>query len=142
MDKVMAISPLDGRYSDKVSQLNEIVSEFGLVKYRVKVEIEWLKLLFETPEIGLPALNAGELLLLDKIADSFDINACNRIKAIEKTTNHDVKAVEYYIKEQIVGHDKSNQYREYIHFACTSEDINNLSYALMLRDIRDKVLSV
>ena len=140
MERVLAISPLDGRYADKVSQLNNIASEFGLVKYRVKVEIEWLKLLFATPGMNLPDLSAAEIKILDGIADNFDINACNRIKSIEKTTNHDVKAVEYYIKEQIAGHTRLNQYREYIHFACTSEDINNLSYALMLKDIRDQVL--
>jgi adenylosuccinate lyase len=142
MDKVLAISPLDGRYSDKVSQLNEIVSEFGLVKYRVKVEIEWFKLLFSTSGMDLPELSTDEINTLDNIANNFDITACNRIKAIEKTTNHDVKAVEYYIKEQIATHTKLNQYREYIHFACTSEDINNLSYALMLKDIKDKVLTI
>ena len=142
MDRVMNISPLDGRYSDKVSQLNEIVSEFGLVKYRVKVEIEWFKLLFETSGFGLPKLSRDEVNILDSISNNFDIAACNRIKAIEKTTNHDVKAVEYYIKEQIASNTILNQYREFIHFACTSEDINNLSYALMLKDIKDKVLDV
>lgn len=142
MDRVMNISPLDGRYSDKVSQLNKIVSEFGLVKYRVKVEIEWFKLLFETDGLGLPKLSKEEINILDNISNNFDISACNRIKAIEKTTNHDVKAVEYYIKEQITSNIKLNQYREFIHFACTSEDINNLSYALMLKDIKDKVLDV
>lgn len=142
MERVLAISPLDGRYSDKVSQLNEIVSEFGLVKYRVKVEVEWLKLLFATPAMKLPALSSDEITLLDAIANNFDVAACERIKTIEKTTNHDVKAVEYYIKEQIANHTKLNQYREFIHFACTSEDINNLSYALMLKEIKEKVLGV
>ncbi len=142
MDKVMSISPLDGRYSDKVSGLNSIVSEFGLVKYRVKVEIEWFKLLFETKAFDLPRLSDEEITILDNISNNFDITACNRIKVIEKTTNHDVKAVEYYIKEQIVANQKLNSYREFIHFACTSEDINNLSYALMLKDIKDKVLGI
>ena len=140
MDKVMNISPLDGRYSDKVSGLNEIVSEFGLVKYRVKVEIEWFKLLFETNGFGLPPLSNEEIIVLDNITNNFDITECNRIKSIEKITNHDVKAVEYYIKEQIATNQKLNSYREFVHFACTSEDINNLSYALMLKDVKDKVL--
>ena len=142
MERVLAISPLDGRYSDKVSQLNEIVSEFGLVKYRVKVEVEWLKLLFATPAMKLPTLSSDEVAVLDDIANNFDVAACERIKTIEKTTNHDVKAVEYYIKEQIANHERLNQYREFIHFACTSEDINNLSYALMLKEIKEKVLGV
>ncbi len=140
MNRCLSISPLDGRYFDKVKELNHIVSEFGLVKYRVKVEIEWLKLLFATPEIGLPILTKDEITFLDKIADNFDIVACERIKKLETTTNHDVKAVEYYIKEQIASNPKINQYREYVHFACTSEDINNLSYALMLKDARGKIL--
>ena len=140
--RVLAISPLDGRYFDKVSSLSEIVSEFGLIKYRVKVEIEWFKLLCSTEQMGLPILNADEIQFLDNIVDSFDIKACTAVKQIEKTTNHDVKAVEYYIKDQFVKHKNLNNYREFIHFACTSEDINNLSYGLMLKDIRDKVLSV
>ena len=140
MNRCLSISPLDGRYFDKVKELNQIVSEFGLVKYRVKVEIEWFKLLFVTPEIGLPILTKDEIIFLDNIADKFDIVACERIKELESTTNHDVKAVEYYIKEQIAFNPKINQYREYVHFACTSEDINNLSYALMLKDARGKIL--
>lgn len=142
MDKVMAISPLDGRYSDKVSQLNEIVSEYGLIKYRLIVEIEWLKILFETKEIGLPAISQENLVVLNNIVKNYNIDACNRIKSIEKTINHDVKAVEYYIKEQVKDFKELNAYREYIHFACTSEDINNLSYAMMLRDLKNTVIEV
>ena len=142
MQRVLAISPLDGRYFDKVANLSEIVSEFGLIKYRIKVEIEWFKLLCSSEQMNLPILNADEIRFLDNIVDSFDINACEAVKQIEKTTNHDVKAVEYYIKNQFAPHEKLSSYREFIHFACTSEDINNLSYGLMLKDIRDKVLKV
>ena len=136
----LAISPLDGRYFDKVKELNQISSEFGLIKYRVKVEIEWLKLLFSIKEIGLPTLEVTEIKFLDDIANNFDVIACERVKSFEAITNHDVKAVEYYIKEQIVTNVKLNQYREYVHFACTSEDVNNLSYALMLKNMRDLVI--
>jgi adenylosuccinate lyase len=142
MEHVLAISPLDGRYFDKVSKLSEIASEFGLIKYRVKVEIEWFKLLFATPEFKLPELTMAEITQLDAIVNNFDLIACQRVKQIEKTTNHDVKAVEYYIKEQITNYPKLHQYREFIHFACTSEDINNLSYALMLKDLKEQVLNV
>lgn len=142
MNYLLAISPLDGRYGDKISHINEYVSEFGLIKYRIKVEIEWLKLLFATTEIGLPKLDSAELQILDDIYNNFDVNACSRVKDIEKTTNHDVKAVEYYIKEQIAPYNKLNNHREFIHFCCTSEDINNLSYALMLKDIKQSVLLV
>jgi len=142
MQRVMSISPLDGRYFDKVSNIAPIGSEYGFTKYRLKVEIEWLKLLFSTAEIGLPALDKDEIKILDNIVSSFDVTQCERIKEIEKTTNHDVKAVEYFIKEQIAGTPKLHKYREFIHFACTSEDINNLSYALMLKDLRDQILDV
>jgi len=142
MERVLAISPLDGRYFDKVSKLSTITSEFGLIKYRIKVEIEWFKLLFATKTLGLPTLTMNEILILDNISQQFDIAACNQIKEIEKTTNHDVKAVEYYIKQQIAKVAKLNQYSEFVHFACTSEDINNLSYGLMFKDIKEHVLKV
>jgi adenylosuccinate lyase len=142
MQRVLSISPLDGRYFDKVANLSEIVSEFGLIKYRIKVEIEWFKLLCDTKQLNLPILSSNDIQFLDNIVNSFDVKACEAVKQIEKTTNHDVKAVEYYIKEQFVRHENLNSYREFIHFACTSEDINNLSYGLMLKDIRDKVLNV
>jgi adenylosuccinate lyase len=142
MQRVLSISPLDGRYFDKVANLSEIVSEFGLIKYRIKVEIEWFKLLCDTKQLNLTILSSNDIKFLDNIVNSFDVKACEAVKQIEKTTNHDVKAVEYYIKEQFVRHENLNSYREFIHFACTSEDINNLSYGLMLKDIRDKVLNV
>ena len=142
MERVLAISPLDGRYFNKVGDLNQYVSEFGLTKYRIKIEIEWLKLLFATKKVGLPELSIDEIKFLDEIYDAFDINACNKIKDIEATTNHDVKAVEYYIKEMLIKNNKLNKYSEYVHFACTSEDINNLSYALMIKDTLHRVLLV
>lgn len=140
MNNIFAISPLDGRYLDKVNELTLIASEYGLVKYRVKVEIEWFKLLFTSRQFKLTELNAAEIKILDEIASNFDEKACNRIKAIEKTTNHDVKAVEYYIKEQIASYQNLHNKREFIHFAATSEDINNLSYGLMLKAIKNDIL--
>jgi adenylosuccinate lyase len=137
----MSISPLDGRYFDKVSNIAPIASEYGLTKYRLKVEIEWLKLLFATPEIGLPELALDIINQLDSIVTNFDIQECERVKQIEAITNHDVKAVEYYIKEQIAAIPILHRHREFIHFACTSEDINNLSYALMLKDLRGQVVN-
>lgn len=141
MQRVLAISPLDGRYFDKVSAIGTIASEYGLTRYRLQVELMWLKFLFSTPEIGLPELNTNEIKLLDDILVGFDVTQCERVKQIEKTTNHDVKAVEYYIKKQIAQSPKLNEHREFIHFACTSEDINNLSYALMLKDLREQILN-
>lgn len=140
MSNIFAISPLDGRYADKVKELSPIVSEFGLMKYRVRVEIEWFKFLFGKSSFGLPKLNTEDILLLDKIASDFNEDDALRIKAIEAVTNHDVKAVEYLIKEKIADNPNLSQHSEFIHFACTSEDINNTSYALMLKDIKEKVL--
>ena len=140
MDNLMAICPLDGRYATKVAPLGKICSEFGLIKYRVKVEIEWFKYLFQVANLNLPKLNSTELIILDKIALEFDELAATRIKAIEAQTNHDVKAVEYYIKEQIANYPNLHHYREFIHFACTSEDINNTSYALMLQEAIQTVM--
>ena len=137
---ILAISPLDGRYADKVNSLASIVSEFGLIKYRVKVEIEWFKFLFSKPEFNLPKLSVADVVVLDKIVSEFSIADAERVKAIEATTNHDVKAVEYLIKEKIAHNSILNQQREFIHFACTSEDINNTSYALMLKEIKEQVL--
>ena len=137
---ILAINPLDGRYADKVSSLAPIVSEFGLIKYRVAVEIEWFKFLFSKAELGLPQLATSDIALLDKIVSEFSIDDAKRVKAIEATTNHDVKAVEYLIKEKIADNQLLNQQREFIHFACTSEDINNTSYALMLKELKEQVL--
>lgn len=140
MSNIFAISPLDGRYADKVKGLNETVSEFGLIKYRVMVEIEWFKFLFSKPEFGLPALEAKDVELLDSIVNDFNELGALRVKEIEATTNHDVKAVEYYIKEKIAHNSALDKYREFIHFACTSEDINNTSYGLMLKDVKNVVI--
>lgn len=136
-----ALSPLDGRYASKVETLRPIFSEFGLMHRRVHVEIEWLLALAADPGIvELPAFTADQVAKLKGISGDFSVDDGARIKTIEATTNHDVKAVEYFIKERI-GNDASlAQAKEFVHFACTSEDINNLSYALMLRDARDQVL--
>ncbi|MFN8770997.1 MAG: adenylosuccinate lyase [Neisseriaceae bacterium] len=140
MNFIKAISPLDGRYYSKVAQLADIVSEYGLVKNRIIVEIEWLKLLFASKEIGLPTLSSSDIELLDKIIENFNEVECSKVKDIESKTNHDVKAVEYYIKGKVKNNPLLNKYREFIHFACTSEDINNLSYALMLKQVINDVL--
>src|SRR5690348_2183206 len=136
-----ALSPLDGRYAGKVEPLRPIFSEFGLMHRRVHVEIEWLLALAAEPGITeLPPFTPTQVKQLHTIADSFAIEEGARIKASEATTNHDVKAVEYFIKERIGNDAALAQAKEFVHFACTSEDINNLSYALMLRDAREHVL--
>lgn len=136
-----ALSPLDGRYASKVEALRPIFSEFGLMHRRVHVEIEWLlALAADKGIVELPAFSAEQISKLKGIPADFNVDDGARIKTIEATTNHDVKAVEYFIKERI-GNDASlAQAKEFVHFACTSEDINNLSYALMLRDAREQVL--
>jgi adenylosuccinate lyase len=136
-----ALSPLDGRYASKVASLRPIFSEFGLMHRRVQVEIEWLLALAAEPGIAeLPPFGASQIAALKAIAENFSEADGERIKAIEATTNHDVKAVEYFIKEKIGSDASLAQAKEFVHFACTSEDINNLSYALMLRDARQQVL--
>lgn len=136
-----ALSPLDGRYATKVAALRPIFSEAGLMHRRVKVELAWLAALAAEPEIGeVPALSDAATALLAGIGEDFSEADAARIKEIERTTNHDVKAVEYFIKEKVAADAELAAVREFIHFACTSEDINNLAYALMLRDARDGVL--
>ncbi|HEY8587865.1 MAG TPA: adenylosuccinate lyase [Rhodanobacter sp.] len=136
-----ALSPLDGRYAGKVESLRPIFSEFGLMHRRVQVEIAWLLALAAEPQITeLPAFDPGQIAALKAIADDFSEADGERVKAIEATTNHDVKAVEYFIKEKIGADASLAQAKEFVHFGCTSEDINNLSYALMLRDARAGVL--
>lgn len=136
-----ALSPLDGRYASKAESLRPIFSEYGLMHRRVHVEIEWLLALAAEPAIAeLPAFAPAQIETLKAIASNFSVEDGSRIKAIEATTNHDVKAVEYFIKERIGSDDALAQAKEFVHFACTSEDINNLSYALMLRDARTEVL--
>lgn len=141
MHALTALSPLDGRYASKVEPLRPIFSEFGLMHRRVQVEIEWLLALAAEPVIAeLSPFRPAQTEALKAIASNFSVEDGNRIKAIEATTNHDVKAVEYFIKERIGGDPDLTKAKEFVHFACTSEDINNLSYALMLRDARQQVL--
>jgi len=136
-----ALSPLDGRYAGKVEALRPIFSEFGLMHRRVLVEVRWLLALAGEPAVGeVAALGANASAFLMTLADGFSLQDAERIKAIERTTNHDVKAVEYFLKERIGEHADLAKAKEFVHFACTSEDINNLAYALMLRDARDGVL--
>ncbi len=132
-----AISPIDGRYADKVKELRPIFSEYGLIRFRVQVEVRWLQALAAHPQITeVSPLSDSAKQLLNSIVDNFSEADAQRVKDIEKTTNHDVKAVEYLLKEKIAGHAELEKVSEFIHFACTSEDINNLSYALMLKEGR------
>ncbi len=141
LSSLSAISPIDGRYGSKTTEFRTIFSEFGLIKNRVLVEIRWLQTLAEHPQITeLPALSAEANQQLNALVDNFSEADALRIKEIEKTTNHDVKAVEYFIKESFADNAELNAIGEFVHFACTSEDINNLSHALMLREGRDEVL--
>jgi adenylosuccinate lyase len=136
-----ALSPVDGRYAGKVEPLRPIFSEFGLLHRRVLVEVRWLLMLADEAAIAeLAAPDAASRRRLMTLADAFSLQDAERIKAIERTTNHDVKAVEYFIKERIGDHPELAKATEFVHFACTSEDINNLAYALMLRDARETVL--
>ncbi|NQY34923.1 MAG: adenylosuccinate lyase [Alteromonadaceae bacterium] len=141
LSALSAISPVDGRYGSKVKSLRPIFSEFGLIKYRVTVEVLWLQKLSENSMINeVPVFSAQANQVLDKIVSDFSEEDALRIKAIEATTNHDVKAVEYFLKEKIADNAELNAVTEFIHFACTSEDINNLSHGLMLSDCRETVL--
>jgi len=135
-----ALSPLDGRYAGKTEPLRPIFSESGLMHRRVTVELHWLAALADEPAIGEVALTPAARQRLLTIGADFSLQDGERIKAIERTTNHDVKAVEYFIKERIGDDAGLAAAKEFVHFACTSEDINNLAYALMLRDARDGVL--
>ncbi|MDH5190816.1 MAG: adenylosuccinate lyase [Gammaproteobacteria bacterium] len=136
-----AISPVDGRYGSKTQDLRPIFSEFGLIRHRVLVEVRWLQMLAANPDIKeVPALGGHANNVLEKIVDDFNIEDAQRVKNIERTTNHDVKAVEYFLKEKIAGNKELESISEFIHFACTSEDINNLSHALMLREARTQAL--
>ncbi|MBC7989529.1 MAG: adenylosuccinate lyase [Luteimonas sp.] len=139
--QLLALSPLDGRYAGKVDALRPIFSEYGLIKARVKVEIEWLLALAEAPGIvELPPFSGPAAARLRELSSGFSVSDAERVKTIEQTTNHDVKAVEYFIKERLQGDVELGPALEFVHFACTSEDINNLSYALMLDEARQEVL--
>ncbi|MET0808414.1 MAG: adenylosuccinate lyase [Pseudoxanthomonas sp.] len=138
---LLALSPLDGRYAGKVDALRPIFSEYGLTKARVKVEVEWLLALADEPGIvELPKFSDDAALRLRALASGFSTAHAARVKEIERTTNHDVKAVEYFIKERLEDDAELGPALEFVHFACTSEDINNLSYALMLEQARSEVL--
>ena len=138
---LLALSPLDGRYAGKVAALRPIFSESGLIRARVHVEVEWLLALAAEPAIQeLPALPAAAVERLRNLARDFGTADAARVKEIEATTNHDVKAVEYWIKERLRDDADLAGALEFVHFACTSEDINNLSYALLLRQAREEVL--
>ena len=138
---ITALSPLDGRYAAKLESLRRHFSEFGLIRYRVRVEIEWLKALAADPAISeLPAFSAATVNELDRTAAEFSEADAERVKAIEARTNHDVKAVEYWLRERFAADPEISKGAEFIHFACTSEDINNLAHALMLRAGRDEIL--
>ena len=141
LSALTAISPIDGRYGSKTASLRGIFSEFGLIRARVEVEIRWLQCLAQHPAITeVPAFSPDTDALLNAIVDNFSEVGALRIKAIEATTNHDVKAVEYFIKEQFAGNAELQAVNEFVHFACTSEDINNLSHGLMLKAGRDVLL--
>lgn len=141
MSNLLNISSVDGRYQDKTADLQPYFSEYALIYYRYFVEVEWIKLLAAVDEIKeLPKLSADAVSYLDNLTKNFDLTTAEAIKTIERTTNHDVKAVEYQLKKDFSGSAELNQHKEFIHFACTSEDINNTAYALMLKNGRDKVV--
>ena len=141
LSSLTAISPVDGRYGNRVAELRAIFSEYGLIYHRVLVEVRWLQQLASHPDIiEVPTFSASDNTFLDQIVENFSEDDAQRVKEIERTTNHDVKAVEYFLKEKIQGHADIEKVSEFIHFACTSEDINNLSHALMLKAAREQVL--
>jgi adenylosuccinate lyase len=135
-----ALSPLDGRYAPKVRALQDWFSESALIRHRVQVEIAWLKALAAEPALGVGPFSAATLAELDAAAAGFTIAQAERVKAIEAATNHDVKAVEYWLRERLAGNAEVMKSAEFIHFACTSEDINNLSHSLMIAGARGQVL--
>ncbi len=138
---ITALSPLDGRYQSKVASLRPYFSEYALIHHRVKVEIEWLKALSREGAIReVPPFSANTTRQLDDLVANFSLADGEAIKAIEARTNHDVKAIEYWLKEALADNDEITRVTEFIHFACTSEDINNLSYGLMLKSSRDQIM--
>jgi adenylosuccinate lyase len=141
LNELTAISPVDGRYGSKTAAFRDLFSEYGLIKHRVLVEIRWFQALAANAEIAeVPQLDKAATALLNGIVDNFSLSDAERVKTIERTTNHDVKAVEYFLKEKIKGNAMLEASSEFLHFACTSEDINNLSHGLMLKAGRDDVL--
>ena len=140
-DTLTMLSPLDGRYAAKVDALREHFSEYGLIRRRLQVEVEWLKALAAEPHFAeIPAFSPATVAELDRLVASFGPEQAAEVKAIEATTNHDVKALEYWIKDKLAGNPEVMRAKEFIHFACTSEDINNLSHALMLKGARDAAM--
>ena len=140
-DNLTSISPIDGRYSAKTGPLKAIFSEYGLIKYRLLIEVRWLEAMSKNSQIPeVPEFSLKSKNVLSNIVDNFSLADAKVIKEIEKTTNHDVKAVEYYLKEKVSSTPELQNVNEFIHFACTSEDINNLSHALMLEDGRQVLL--
>ena len=141
-DNLTSISPIDGRYSAKTGPLKRIFSEYGLIKYRLLIEVRWLEAMSKNSQIPeVPEFSLKSKNVLSNIVDNFSLEDAKVIKEIEKTTNHDVKAVEYYLKEKVSSNPELQNVNEFIHFACTSEDINNLSHALMLEDGRQVLLN-
>lgn len=141
LSTLTAISPIDGRYGNKTTQLRPLCSEFGLMRQRVLVEVRWLQALADRPEIKeIASFSPAANERLNRIVEQFSEADAHRIKTIEHSTNHDVKAVEYFLKQAIKGDSELEHVTEFLHFACTSEDINNLSYALVLRDARTEIL--
>jgi len=142
LSELTALSPVDGRYAGKTSDLRQFFSEYGLIKHRVFVEVRWLQALANEPAIAeVPQFSESANQHLEAILTNFNEAEAQKIKDIERTTNHDVKAVEYYLKDQIADNEELNAVTEFIHFACTSEDINNLSHALMLKGGRSVMLN-
>ncbi|MEM9171936.1 MAG: adenylosuccinate lyase [Pseudomonadota bacterium] len=139
IENLRAVSPLDGRYASKVASLRDIVSEYGLIRYRILVEVRWLEWLAQSDLPDRPVLSKTALSALNRLATQFDDAHALRVKEIEATTNHDVKACEYLLQE-VLREQEADAAIPFIHFGCTSEDINNLAYALMLRDARKRVL--
>lgn len=143
LDQFTAISPIDGRYLSKLTELQPVFSEFGLMRYRLLVEIRWFQELAKQKQITeISSFDAGANNFLEKLISNFSIKDAKRIKTIEKKINHDVKAVEYFIKEKISVNKKLSKFSEFVHFGCTSEDINNLAYSLMIKDaLQNNILS-
>ena len=138
---LQALSPLDGRYASRLAPLKDLFSEFGLIKQRVEIEVRWLEQLARTPQIPeVPPLTDDACTFLDHIVADFSVTDAEQVKAIESKTNHDVKAVEYFLKAAVSGKPELQEVSEFIHFACTSEDINNLAYAVMLDKGRNNIL--
>ncbi len=139
LSSLTAVSPIDGRYGEKTAELRAVFSEYGLIRHRVLVEVRWLETLSDNESIKeVPALDQRARDRLDEIVDNFDESDALRVKEIEKTTNHDVKAVEYFLSESFGDNESLQKIAGFLHFACTSEDINNLAYALMLADARTR----